>query len=1321
MRKIPIKPEQSMYNDDQWQAIHTAGTNILVSASAGSGKTKVLIERILYHIREKYASIDQLLVVTFTELAAKEMKQRMETSLHEAVSETLDGEEQRYLLDQVNKLSTAHIRTLHSFCLQVIQQFFYLIDFNPNVQLLTDETQKQLLYEEVWTDVVNAVWEGKTDAFTTAIDVASLNDLLGRFSNARNDDGLFNIVKELYLFASSHTEPAMWLAEMVESTANFSEFGQSELFNKTIKNQINTAAHSSLALLEQAYDLLLTLSQQTITNYEGTLTDDKNQLLMLLDILESGSLEKVYQAINQLAFGKWKSNSKKSDDYEAVNELKQLRDQAKDQVNKQIITLFPYAYEQSLEIETQAHQVIEQLSHLTLMFQEGLEAKKAEMNVIDYNDLEHLTLEILAPYNTQTQLREASIAATYYHKLFKEVLVDEYQDINEIQAAILSWLSHEQVDLQNNLFMVGDVKQSIYGFRMAEPSLFLNKYHSYQADNEHELIILGKNYRSRAEILEFANFIFERLMDDAFGEMSYGHNESLKVGNTSFIPPAPNEDFNIELLLNVKEGDSVEDDSLESDIDEGFDASIEAEAHLLAQNINEKMASGFLIYDKEHPTQKQRPLQYSDIVILTSTKFPFLTVQQVFESYGIPLYAQKVENFFQRQEVRLMIALLKIIDNPVQDIPLVAVLRSYFVNLSDEELSQIRIPHTYGSYYQAVIAYIENYAEHENHRQSEQDIYSKLTVFIHQLHHWQDLSQTVSLVELIWTIYQETNYLDYVAGLPNGEQRQVNLHALYERAAQFEQSSYKGVFGFVNYIEKVIQRDNDLAEPVLLDGNQNFVRIMTVHASKGLEFPVVYVLNMGKKFNLTDVNHKRYIASKNYGLGIDLYDYTSMTKYQSVVKQALKIEKTNQLKAEEMRKLYVAITRCEQKLILIGTVKSKEKVEQLQEQTKQMTPSDQLLIHTHERQKAQSWLDWVLQAMAVPSNRHSVANFNLNQVTTTYYTYDEIKVAMPLFDTQDVQPMNHVWRQQLVKQLRSPQKVESDTITHINQMMHTKYAYLLATKTSSYQSVSELKRLYEEPRIEKLSHYSDRSQPSTLSVSADFENSMEENVPEQVEYIQGIRYTSDTFEAPAFMQVKTVNYADIGTYTHFLLQQLDFSRFREAQDYHLVLDSQIKELVNQKLLNTQQVEHILLDKIIWFLNSDVGQYLIDTVYPLKREKAFSMLMPAKRIFKKQLDDLEVQELADDQLLIHGVIDNYVQLDDGSLLLIDYKTDRFRPLSSQSRDEQIETIKARYRFQISLYREALVSATQIPVSRVGLILLDFESIVWLTEAEWIQFS
>lgn len=1319
MTKIDPKPANATYNDEQWQAIQQRGSNILVAASAGSGKTTVLIERILMHIAKEYAGLDELLVVTFTEAAAREMKERMEISLKKAVSETIDSQTQQRLLHQVNLLPNAHIRTLHSFCLQVIQQFFYLIDVNPSFQLLVDETQKTLIYQEVWQDLLNDLLNEADNLSTDpdpSLSMEDLVDLLSRYSDARSDEALFDMVLSLYHFASSHPEPDQWLSEVHQISANFDGFLESELYQLSIKRYIKQLSLAVFKLLSRALEDLHRLSDESIKKYEPLLLAELEQVNLMLEYNQQNNLAAFMKTVQQANFARWPSNRKKTDDKEAINELKVLRDDAKKLVQTKLASIFDYDYEATVEIEATISPIIKRIGELTRMFSRYLVKHKVQLNIIDYNDLEHMTLNILAPYNQATQKREASPAAAYYQNLFKEVLVDEYQDINEIQAAILGWLAHDnRPELPGNLFMVGDVKQSIYGFRMAEPSLFLNKYKSYQQSEQGVLIVLDKNYRSRDEVLQFTNFVFERLMDETFGEMTYGLQESLKTGNHSLLPPSPDEDFNIELLLYEKEQEeeAATVDSLPPDWGEAdaIETSIEAEAHLIAQDIQSKIADGFQIYDKS--IQAMRLATFKDFVILSATRSPFLPVQQVFEEYHLPVFTQKVESYFQRQEVRLMIALLKLIDNPLQDIPLVAILRSYFVGLTDEALSQVRIEHPNGLFYSACLAYIQNHHFEqvtEEVPSESQTIANQLQHFFKQLNSWRELSAEVTLVEVIWTIYQETYFLDYVAGLANGTQRQANLHAFYEKAAAFEDSSFKGLFGFVNYIEKVMQQDNDLAEPVILAEDQNMIRMMTVHASKGLEFPVVYLMNTAKRFNLSDVSHKPYIASKHYGIGTDLYDYEHSMKYHSLTKEALKIDQTNLLKAEEMRKLYVALTRCEQKLIIVGSIKNEADWLTKSDKTRQMTDKTDILIDTQERQSANNWLEWIRQSLAVNHSLHpSVTHFDKRQVTTRFINEATLQLNQVNEAPQTTWMTPEQWQAGLLKQVKNTPSDLSPLVQQINQLMTTTYGYRLATRTSSYQSVSELKRLYEEPQIEKIRHFEDR-RPSQAERHKDH-TLVDELLDQAPEGIQGIRYTQDTFVAPRFIEDKLLDFAQIGTIHHFFMQQLDFSALvaLDKGDYEAYLLETANQLVADLLITAEEAKQLQFHKLVTFLCSELGQIMLKHHRGLKREKAFSYLIPAQQLFETQLEYLEIEELSDNQLLVHGIIDNYFKTEEG-IIILDYKTDRFKPFLKESKQEQQALIVEKYKFQISLYASALESATQQHVIKAYLVLLDFEEVI-----------
>lgn len=1286
---LPVKPSNSTFNDGQWQAIHEKGKNILVAASAGSGKTTVLIERILTHILETYAQMDQFLVCTFTEAAAREMKERMESRLKQAINDELDREMKRYLVQQLQLVASAHIRTLHSFCLQVIQQFFYLADFDPNFRLITDETQKHLLYQEVWERLLSKIMNNEVEELTPDV----MRALMLAYGNGRTDQGLYELVLDVFQFSSSHPEPEVWLKELSSASVPMDEFVETSLFKDIMAPNWQQLLFSALKSLDQAHALLQSVSDEVNQKYGSLLQHERAQVISLLEYLQQKNLSAFITYMMQLQYDRWPTKPRGSDEVEAINLLKQYREQAK----KACLSLqdtFPFAEETSEDIVVKAKEVIIQISQLVRLFREQLWQVKQERAMIDYNDLEHLTLNILAPYNDKLGRREASEAAIYYQQQFREVLVDEYQDINDIQATILAWLSHEHIaDQTGNLFMVGDVKQSIYGFRMAEPSLFMTKYLQYQAGDNGELIILDQNYRSRDEVLQFTNFIFERLMDVSFGEMSYGLKESLKTGNHQFLPEAPNSEFNIELLTYLSdqesetsgsEGQEESDNLSENQV---FDTSIEAEAQLVVLDIKRRVQEKWPIYDKK--LKQVRPVEYRDFVVLTATRSPFAAVKRACEQHQIPLMAQNVEAYFQRQEVRLMVELLKLIDNPFQDIALIAILRSYFVGLSDEQLSWIRINSAQGYFYEACQQYLTKKDVDDNGR----ELQKILQVFFDKLAKWQEKSRQETLVALIWRIYQETDFLNYVIGLDNGLQRQANLHAFYERVTEFSMTTQRGLYGFIRYIEQIMAQENDLAEPVLLQEDQNVVRMMTVHASKGLEFPVVYLMNAAKRFNLQDTT-KPYIASKKYGLGTDYFDTQQLLRYPSFIKQAIRTEKVNQLKAEEMRKLYVALTRCEQKLIIVGTMRNHEVVETLQAHVREATDERALVMDVSARLQAKSWYEWLLQAIAFHHHMDSCTTFTTDQIT-----YQEIEMdSIPKSIEQHSQYIDSKKWLEAVKETVPSREPDSSTHRILKTLLDVNYPYQLASNTSSYQSVSELKRLYEEPQHQQLAHYVDRRPIQSKQMKN-----------QETKKIQSIRYTGDTFQKPNFLLKQTLDAAQIGTVTHYVMQTLDFNQLSYPVTVEQ-LEHQVMPMIESGFLSNEEWRSLNQQAMVTFLNSELGVQLQQRSAYLKREQAFSYRLPAQWLFGQELDKVQIHELDDTQLLVHGVIDLFFEQEDGTLCLIDYKTDRYRPYAAQTRSEQLKSIIDKYRFQMSLYAQALCQAMGKPVSRVFLILLDFEESV-----------
>ena len=1281
MNPLPPQPLNSKFNNMQWEAIHYRGSNILVSASAGSGKTTVLIERIIQHILNGYANLDQLLVVTFTDSAAREMKERLEIKLKDLVNQSTDAEERRKYLDQIHRLPQTHVQTLHSFCLFVIQNFFHIIDIDPNLSLLTDETELSMISESVWNQLCEDIYQNKI----SDLSMNEFNELLEIYSNSKSDTGLYELVLDVYRFSRSHPNSNIWIEELNHIQEQFNQFESTEMFRSILLKNIQNDINLAMSLQEKLESLSKSVSEKGIEKYVPVLQADRERLDHLKKQIPNMSLELLINQMGSLTLSNWPQNrTKDEEDKFQINEMKKLRDEIK-RIFETYTKYFNYTYASQTEIESNIARIIHNISKLTLLYQSRFMAIKQENNIMDYYDLEHYTLKILAPFDPETKVRVPSIAADYFQNLFVEIMVDEYQDINEIQSNILHWLSrNNHKNDSGNLFMVGDVKQSIYGFRLAEPQLFLDKYNDYQTNSENHLIILDKNYRSRNEVLQFTNFIFERIMDQNFGEMNYGQNESLKFGNLSLLPEEGHRDFNVELLLNA------EDNLNQSDV---FSESIDIESHIIAQKIQSLIESLFQVYDKKE--NRMRPIEYKDIVILSSTRKPFYSLQNILEGYKIPVLSQKVESYYQRYEIQLILSILKLIDNPIQDIPLVALLRSNFVGLTDDELALIRIHHRNHSFYEACLAYV--YDDSSSDKRAI-DIKSKLGNFLNQIENWRQLSMNHGMVHLILTIYEETKYLDYVLGQNNGEQRHANLHGLYRYAEQFEQMNLRGINQFIHYIESMIKREKDLSEPLLLDDNENFVRLMTVHASKGLEFPVVFLTNTGKKFNLTDSN-KRYVLHKKYGMTSDLFDANRWLKYSSLIHKLSKLDLERRLKAEEMRKLYVALTRCEQKLFIVGTCKSQEQWNQLIEKVETFTDQEALVVSQNIREKTQSWLDWINQALAIKSKPQSTTNFTADDLVIQRIDINDLEQHRKITQStslaiENIQEELNMFTNDDNYKLDEPYQTLEMMLTHV-------YPFELASKTSSYQSVSELKRLFEEPQHEQMDNYTDRRSQSIIE-STDQSNT-----------IKGIRYTEDIFEAPKFMSENShkFDYSVIGSLTHQFLQYLNFDKFTNLSEVEIldVIQIEAERLVREGYFDDQQIKQIPMEKIGKFIESEFGHFVIMHRSQLIREQAFSYRLPASSMFKQQVDDITLNQISEDFLLIHGIIDGYI-VNNQKIYLFDYKTDRYHTNSSMDLDQQIQKVIDKYQVQIQLYKDAI--QTQYPDYQVSayLILLDFNEVI-----------
>lgn len=1252
---IPPKTENDRFTDDQWRAIHQSGNNLLVAASAGSGKTTVLVQRIIEKVKNG-TNVDELLVVTFTESAAAEMKERLRVAIQEAVNEAVSQEQYRHLVRQITLLPQANISTIHAFCLKVIQRFFYLIDIDPVFRMMGDAIEIEMLMEDVWEDVKDELYGEGDSAF---------RQLAKAYSNDRNDEGLKDLIFSLYNFSRANPEPNKWLDKLTNIYDINQGLEKSFLFQELLKPQILEELNG--ILYHNTNAVHLGGEYEGIEKQRAFLLNEQEMIAEIRTAIQEDDYQGAFERISNLTFGTWPRKKKDDPDADLKDQMKGIRDQYRKTIKSLQESFFTRSKEEHEEIIQSTTPFIEEMIRVTKRFAAAYWQRKVSGNMLDFNDLEHLTLQILLHVENETWL--PSEASLYYREKFEEVLIDEYQDVNKLQETILFGVTRHNPDIPN-LFMVGDVKQSIYAFRLADPGLFLEKYEKFGQSIDGERIILAENFRSRGEVISFTNFIFTQLMDKKVGQMDYDELAELKQGNMNF---PVSENLQTELLIYLKE--NIQDDAIESEMSEqadfnmdwGIDDKATGEITIVAQKIRDLVQNKTEIYDKKK--KANRPISYKDIVLLTPTKKNNLLILETFKEYGIPVILNDSQSFFQRTEITIILSLLKVIDNPRQDIPLAAVLRSPIVGLNERQLAKLRISLPYGDFYDAVLAYMENYQEgtFQDDHESE-DAYQKLSYFLEQLKGWRQAARQNDLVRLIWKIYEETLFLDYVGGMTAGKQRVANLHALYERAKNYETTNYKGLFQFIRFIERIQQRDQDLAEPTTFSEDEDAVRIMTIHASKGLEFPIVFVMDLSKSFNMKDINGK-YLFSEEYGIGSDFFDPDLRMRFPSLTTYALKNVKKKQLLAEEMRKLYVALTRAEQKLLLVGTYASPEKMWQ---EWSAVDETTNRLIPDHLRLNASNMMKWIGYALY---RHHLVDSDSMVKQYRGELTNYPVDFSISFYDEADllgnIVTVNLEEEQidlpETVTQLTTFSAKESMGNTENQfkkavQLMEATYEHQVASQTTSYQSVSEIKRLFEDP-----------DQAQLLQLEFGHQQAV-------------ARYVEPELARPSFLQEKSrPTSAEIGTAVHYVIQSLPLDQAINL----MTLEDLVKQLVERGSLNENVVSYMDLNQIVSFFATDLGRRLLNKPESVSREVPFTMLMRAGNLFEG------IQKDADDKLLIHGIIDGFIEYPD-HLVLFDFKTDYV--------GDRLEELVNKYRGQMIVYREALAQVKQKPVKETYLCFL-----------------
>lgn len=1316
---------------EQRAAITLRG-QLLIAAAAGSGKTAVLVERLIQRITDPVEpeDVDRFLVVTFTKAAANEMRERIGKAIDEALFVAHETKEVERLLRQRTLLYRASITTLHSFCLDLIRKYFYLLELDPAFRV-ADQAEAGLLRQ----DVVETLFENRYERE----DLAFIK-LVEAFGSDRDDQPLMDHVLRLFTFAYSQPHPDVWLGgldqayvwEDIESMMQ-SEWGQAARLG------LLDRVSESLNLLERAEQIIQRPGGPT--PYAETLQDDLNRVKLLNRALQEGHWTEVEtqfrSAVEYPKLPAIRSKTKKvsvaesakfeeSCQKELQEECKKLRDEAKKKLNSLKIEVFAYPLEDQLPALCEMGTMAQTLGVLVREFSQVYAAAKGHRNVLDFTDLEHFALQLLEKEG------EASLIAQGLKDYFAEVLVDEYQDINPVQERLLQLVSRQEES--PNLFMVGDVKQSIYRFRMADPSLFLAKYstlpHWYPSMAASTsptgiIIDLNRNFRSRLEVVEGVNFLFRQIMTKGAGEIPYDDQAALQYG-ASFVSGQDQlrtAEGPIELhLIDPKtirnqlstpctdEGmvDSPNEDDPESPPVDGESVSSEDldKARIEARLVSERIqcivqGAEFQIHDNK--LKAFRPVQYSDIVILMRSYSAVAPIYvEEFQNANIPVYAETTTGYFGASEVETMLSLLKIIDNPRLDIPLAAVLRSPLVGLNGRELGKVRMMLPEGDFYEALTLAVWTgldqgslSAERSHDFQQILSLYEdslelllekarlimataptlkdKITDFWIKLQTWRTRSRRTSLADLLWSLYEETGYLTYVGTLPAGAQRQANLRVLYDRASHFEASRYRGLFRFLRFLDRFRGQGKDLGSARALGETEDVVRLITVHASKGLEFPVVFVVGLGRTFNTQSLKGKLLLHSK-LGLGMPIIDIENNVRYPSLIQYAVKQRLAQEGLAEELRILYVALTRAKERLFLYGTMDDLDKIFLKWYRTLEW---GEVSLPEGQLRSAKCYLDWIGPALA----RHPGQLFG--------ETEGKAALAIP--------EINAHWDIQIHRSLTSGKEESSE-----NTLGETKDEVIVMSYDNNAESELVNEQLFSEVN-RRLSwlypHLNSVRQVAKTSVS-ELKRQYNWHANEEATPLPAFSTNTDSMKRPKFLQVEQeLTAAERGTALHTAMQHLPFEEWAtkwralsEMEQINNVIEF-LSSLKEREILSHQQKNSINPIQIAQFLSSQLGERLFNAEQIL-REIPFTLTFPSEN---------------QSNILVQGVIDVVMISKDEHLEIhaeiLDYKTDSFRSMSADS-SENSETdpkqiLQERYTLQLSFYALAIERLLKINVSRCTL--------------------
>lgn len=1237
------------WTTEQQKVIDLRDRNILVSAAAGSGKTAVLVERIITMITDPAhpVDIDELLVVTFTRAAAAEMKERIGKALHKQMEADPENEN---LEKQIALLGSAQITTIDSFCLHILRDYFTEIDLDPSMRV-ADESELKLLKADTMEELLEDMYASGNEDFLNFVEC---------YARGKNDASLEEKILQLYEFSRSAPWPKQWLESCVEALDIKDKKSLSE--SKFMKILLDYMKHLARDFKEQ-----LVMAKQICRRPDGPDSYEVpiDVYIQFVDDMISASDFEVmgilFADLPKLRFTKIKN---KDCTEEHKNLVTAIRDRVKKSLDKFKKDIFYTDLDHMVSDILLTKKPMQMLIQLVIEFSDRFQALKAEKSVMDFSDVEHFALEILVGTDDEGHVIKRRAALELSEK-FKEILCDEYQDSNMVQELLLTSVSTVE-DGKPNMFMVGDVKQSIYRFRLARPELFMEKYDTYSLeDSDFQRIDLFKNFRSRKCVVDFVNLIFEHIMGKQLGDIEYDKYAALYLGaDYPDTEALVGKDTEV-LLLTPPAGDEEPVEGEENVSDREY------EARMVAGRIQALIASGYQVYDRS--LESYRRIEYRDIaILLRSVKEWAEPFVGTLADMGIPANAQSSAGFFDTYEIQTAVALLSVIDNPLQDIELAMVMKSCIGGFSDEDLAMIRSAKKKGAFFMACQAFMAEGAEiildQYYDRRAWMNLRERLRGFLEMLENFRNQASFMSIHELILYVFEKTDYDYLITAMSGGRQRHANLELFIEKAVAYERTSYRGLFNFVRYISHLKKQDTDIGEVPVFGEHENVVRIVSIHKSKGLEYPVVFVCGMSKKFNTQDTN-KSILVHTDYGLGTEAVDAVSRVVSPTIFKKALATKIKLENLSEELRVLYVALTRAREKLILTGSVKNPENQKMAWEKAA-LTAGRQLLYD--DLVNVSCYFDWVMPVL-------------LNE---NYRSASEAKVDIQYLTQRDM-----IWQQ--AETILSNREKEG-------KLMQQAKAFDLPVAAD--EVAKHLSWLYPDQEVvfmpSKLSISEIKKMAQSEDVLAAWEGNayVEERLvegPVQDDICEVQDEAQEEKEEKPDLQTRMEAAAARGTAVHKLMELADFTALRCLDDVKAFME-QCKE---KGMIAEDILDQINPWKIFNMVRSSLGKRMAaaQKADKLYREAQFVMAVDARDVYKDQLrpDQEEI-------ILTQGIIDIFFEEEDG-LVLMDYKTDYV------AKGQEEELVK-RYKVQLDYYQQAIEAMTHKKVKEKLIYAFSIEDVI-----------